>query len=143
MVAFAFSVLLTILSVGVIVWYARRRPQGQPVTWGEAMVAATFVFWIMFLVYGIVPHQWLTYADNELGWRQDKILVQSGDFGMPFTVTYLVIRDLVAVAIYGIGLAGHVALWMLWQNRGKEKPKELPTSAYGRPLVKPGAEGSA
>lgn len=143
MVALAFSILLLILSVGVIVWYAGRRPQGTPLTWGEAMVAATFVFWIMFLIYGIVPHQWLTFADNELGWRQDKILVQSGQLGMPFTVTFLVIRDLVAVAIYGIGLAGHVALWVFWQNRGKEKPKELPTSAYGRPLVKPGTGGAA
>ena len=141
MVALLVSILGTALSVAVIVWAAKRRPVGTPLSWGEAMVAATFVFWLMFLIYGIVPHQWLTFADNELGWRQDKILLQSGDLGgiAPFTVTYLVIRDLIAVAIYGVGLAGHVGLWMWWQNRGKEKPKELPTSAYGRPLVKPGS----
>jgi hypothetical protein len=29
-----------------------------------------------------------------------------------------------------------IALWSIWQNRGKSKPKEIPTSAFGRPLVK-------
>jgi hypothetical protein len=29
-----------------------------------------------------------------------------------------------------------VALWSMWQNRGKTKPAELPVSSYGRPLVK-------
>jgi len=142
MVAFVVSVLGTILSVAVIVLVAKRRPVGTPLTWGEAMVAATFVFWLMFLIYGIVPHQWLTWADNELGWRKDKILFGPGDVldtALPFTMTYEVIRDFIAVGIYGVGLAGHVGLWIWWQNRGKEKPKALPTSAYGRPLVKPGA----
>ena len=141
MVAFVVSILGTIRSVAVIVLVAKRRPVGAPLTWGEAMVASVFVFWLMFLIYGIVPHQWLTYADNELGWRKDKILFGPGDIvdKLPFTMTYEVIRDFIAVGIYGIGLAGHVGLWMYWQNRGKAKPKELPTSAYGRPLVKPGA----
>ncbi len=29
----------------------------------------------------------------------------------------------------------HVVSW--WQNRGQSKPKALPTSAFGRPLLKP------
>ena len=146
MVAFVISILGTILSVAVIVYVGKRRPVGTYTTWGETMVAAVFVFWLLFLIYGIVPHQWLTYADNELGWRKDKILFGPGDLldtALPFTMTYEVIRDIIAVAIYGLGLAGQVAMWMWWQNRGKAKPKELPTSAYGRPLVKPGATGGA
>jgi hypothetical protein len=27
-------------------------------------------------------------------------------------------------------------MWSKWQARGQEKPKALPISAYGRPLVK-------
>ena len=46
---------------------------GTPLTWGEAMVAATYVFFLMFWVYGVVPHQWLTWAQNELKWRSDAI----------------------------------------------------------------------
>jgi hypothetical protein len=137
-VAFVFSVLAMLLACALIPAFARRRMPGTPLSWGEAMVAALYVFFVMFLAWGIVPHQWLTYADKDLQWRKDKILFGPGDIvdKLPFTVTYEVIRDLIAVGIYGITLGGMIALWSLWQSRGKEKPKEIPTSAYGRPLVK-------
>jgi hypothetical protein len=137
-VAFVFSVLAMLLACAVIPWYAQRRKPGTSLSWGEANVAALYVFFVMFLAWGIVPHQWLTYADKDLQWRKDKILFGPGDIvdKLPFTVTYEVIRDLIAVGIYGITLGGMIALWAVWQNRGKEKPKEIPTSAYGRPLVK-------
>ena len=138
MVAFVVSTLLLLAGAGLVVVYAKRRPVGTPPTWGEAMLAAVGVFALMLLAYGIVPHQWLTWADNELGWRRDRIFEGWGGFltGLPFTIPYEVIRDIVAVVIYGIGLGGQIALWALWQGRGERKPRELPSSAYGRPLVK-------
>jgi hypothetical protein len=51
---------------------------------------------------------------------------------------YEKVRDGIVVGIYGVFLALHVALWVIWQNRGKARPLELPTSTYGRPLVKQG-----
>ena len=138
MVAFVVSLVALVLATSVVVLVARRRPVGAPVTWGEAMIAATYAFFVMFLAYGIVPHQWLAWADNELNWRADKILYGPGDLfdKLPFTVTYQVIRDVVAAGIYVVFLGAQVALWMMWQNRGKTKPAELPVSSYGRPLVK-------
>ena len=139
MVAFVVSLVALGLSVAAVLAYARRRPPGAVLTWGEAMGAATFAFFVMFLAYGIVPHQWLAWADNELKWRKDKLLFGPGDIiqqGVPFTVSYEALRDIIAVVIYGIALVLHVALWMMWQNRGKAKPAELPTSPYGRPLVR-------
>src|SRR3954452_17892406 len=103
------------------------------------MVAALYVFFVMFLGWGIMPHQWLTYADNALHWRKDKILIGPGSAAYNvtrFTVSYEALRDIVAVLLYGITLGGMGFLWAGWQRRGAEKPKELPTSAYGRPLVK-------
>jgi hypothetical protein len=138
-VAFVFSLVATVVAVAVIPVYAKRRTPGTPLTWGEAMVAALYVFFVMFLAWGILPHQWLSYADNALQWRKDKILVGPGSIlekALPFTITYEVIRDLIAVGIYAVTLGATIALWATWQGRGKEKPKELPTSAYGRPLVK-------
>ena len=118
--------------------YGKRRSVGTPVTWGEAMLAAFIVFFAMLWAYGVVPHQWLTLADNELQWRADRTFLSSGDLGglMPFTVTYKTFRDLVAVVIYGIMLGGQIFLWSYWQNRGKVKTREIPSSAYGRPLVR-------
>jgi hypothetical protein len=137
-VAFVVSLIALVLSVAVIVLVARRRPVGAPLTWGEAMIASTYAFFVMFLAYGIVPHQWLAWADNELSWRADKILLGWGDIfdKLPFTLTYQVIRDVVAAGLYVVFLGAQVFLWSMWQNRGKTKPAELPVSSYGRPLVK-------
>ena len=138
MIAFLVSMIALFAGVAVVVVYARRRPVGLTPTWGEAMAAAIYVFFLMVLAYGIWPHQWLAWADNELNWRVDKIVFGPFDIfdRLPFTITYQVVRDLVAVVIYAIGLGVQIALWSMWQNRGKAKPKELPSSAYGRPLVK-------
>ena len=138
MVAFVVSLVALGLCTAAIVAYARRRRPGAVLTWGEAMLSATFVFFVMFLAYGIVPHQWLAWADNELNWRADKILYGPGDLvaKLPFTVTYQVLRDIVAAGLYVVFLGGMVALWSMWQARGKTKPAELPVSSYGRPLVK-------
>jgi hypothetical protein len=44
------------------------------------------------------------------------------------------------VVIYGIELAGMVALWAIWQGRGDKKPgDEVVKSRFGRPLVREGA----
>ena len=140
MVAFGISLIACVVPCLLVVLYAKRRPVGTPVTWGEAMVVSVFLFWVMFVAYGIAPHQWLTYADNELRWRSDKILFGPGNVVkdyVPFTVSYEVIRDFIAAGIYIVFLVVQVKLWGLWQNRGKVKPKALPVSAFGRPLLKP------
>ena len=146
MVAFVSSLLLTAILVGVIFPYRKRRPVGTFLTWGEAMVAATYIFFLMFWVYGVVPHLWLTWADNELGWRPDKLLLGPGEIlkpqalggWFPFTLNYLVIRDLLAVGIYGVFLGLNIWLWSVWQNRGKAAAAVpvVAESEYGRPLVR-------
>jgi hypothetical protein len=138
-VAFIASILGLLVTLAIIVRYMVKRPVDAHLTWGEAMIASTFVFFVLFLAYGILPHQWLAWADNELKWRKDKLLLGPGDIFQqifPFEVSYEALRDLIAVGIYGVLLVAHVAFWMIWQNRGKTKPAELPTSPYGRPLVR-------
>lgn len=142
MFAFVLSLVVTIGPMVAALRYMKRRPVGTPLSWGEAMVAATFVFFLMFMAYGVVPHQWLTWADNELGWRPDLLLVGPGGILgtiLPFELTYAVLRDVVASGIYGGFLVAQVVVWKLWQDRGKARAprrKELETSPFGRPLVK-------
>ncbi|HEX9258697.1 MAG TPA: hypothetical protein VF855_04110 [Acidimicrobiales bacterium] len=143
-VAFVFSLILTIVLTWLVIPYGKRRPKGKPVSWGEAAAAGVYIFLVLFLAYGVVPHQWLAHADNELAWRKDKILVgpQVGDQGLleylPFTITAEVIRDIVAVTIYVVFLGMQIFMWVRWQNRDKLKPgaEVAPTSTYGRPLVR-------
>jgi phosphatidylglycerophosphate synthase len=144
-VAFTLSLLVLVAGCAVVVWYSKRRPKDAPLTWGEAMVGALFVFFMMFVAYGIMPHQWLTFADNSLHWRKDKILFGPHDVihnWLRFTISYEAIRDFVAVGLYIVAITFQCLLWSMWQKRGQEKPKELPTSAYGRPLVKASSAGN-
>ena len=143
MVAFSLALGTVIVLSAAAMAYGRRRPVGTPLTWGEAMIAAAYVFLIILLIYGVVPHQWLDYASNELGWRKDKIFAGPGSLAtkslsldIPVTITYEAIRDAIAAGIYIVGLGVQIALWSMWQNRGKEKPKAIETSAFGRPLVR-------
>ena len=147
MVAFLTSFILAFVLLLPVVYVGKRRAPGDPFSWGEALLAATFVFFLFWWVYAIVPHLWLTYADNELGWRADSIVYgpldilrpQSAGGWFPMTVSYQVLRDIIAVAIYGIFLALPVIAWSKWQGRDDHTDKpEIETTAFGRPLVKEG-----
>jgi hypothetical protein len=162
--AFLTSIVVSLLMAGAIVWEGKRRPPGTKVTWGEAMFAAMFIFFLMLMVYGVVPDRWLRFADSELKWRTDKIGIPMGPMGhflhnvlhigsatnviAPNGVKFFgrgkikisanTIENIIATLIYGVALAGHIALVRWWQNRGKKPaPSTLEkTSAYGRPLVR-------
>jgi hypothetical protein len=147
-VALVVSLVISFVGFGAIVMYGKRRPLGAPLSWGEAMLAATLGFALMFWAYGVVPHQWLTYAGNELNWRPDKILVGpelpftgnegAAEYFLPFTVNYENLSHIGATLIYGLYLGMHVAAWSIWQNRAKQTEVPALTSEYGRPLVKQG-----
>jgi hypothetical protein len=138
-VAFVVSFVIGIAGIAAVVLYGRRRPIGAALTWGEAIAAASFAFFLMFWAYGVIPHQWLTFANNEWQWTPTKGLVGPNEIladALPFTLDYEKLRDLIVVLIYGLFLVAHVWLWAWWQGRGKKRPAELETSTYGRPLVR-------
>ena len=141
MIAFATSLLLALAGNAAVLLYSKRRKPGAPLSWGEAMAAAIFALLLFNLWYGVVPHQWITLADSEWNWRSDRILFGPGNIFepnrfLPFTITYVVLRDLIVLAIYGLGLTLHVFHWAQWQDRAKAKPEIVPTTTYGRPLAR-------
>jgi hypothetical protein len=148
--AFVLSWLIAVFMVVGILQYARRRPINQEATWAEASIWSAYVFFFLFWIYGVIPHQWLTFASNDLSWRADKELIGPTGLGftngegllqwaLPFKLNYLVVGDLIVVVIYGLGLVANVVLWSIWQNRGKVAPPEIEESTYGRPLLREGA----
>ncbi len=152
MVAFITSLILMVVLTLPVFWYAKRRHVGDPFTWGEASVAGTYVFFLLFWAYGVVPHQWLTWADTELGWRPDVIwfgpngsvtvpgvgwVFESSWF--PMTLSAEAFRDIIATLIYVVLLGIQIWLWVWWQNRDKRAAEAAavePTTPYGRPLIK-------
>jgi hypothetical protein len=143
--AFMFSFFLSTGLALLVIPYSKRRPVGHPTTWGEAMLAAVFAFGLLFMSFGIVPHQWLSHADKDLGWNRAKILY--GPWGVlkpkalggwfPFTLQYEAIRDLIVVLIHVWYFGLMIYLWGVWQKRGRTTTStEVATSTYGRPLVR-------
>ena len=146
-VAFLFSFILSIVLALAVIPYSKRRPKGTPVSWGEAMLAAVYVFGVMFLSFGVVPHQWIDHCDRNLGWSKSKIIYGPFDLlkpkalggHFPFTASYEAIRDTVVVILHVIYFGLIIYLWGVWQRRGDVRPStELATSTYGRPLVRKG-----
>jgi hypothetical protein len=146
-VAFTTSCVVLVLLAAVGVSIGVRRPVGAALTWGEAMVAAVYIFLVLFWAYGVVPHFWLAWADGDLHMAPNRLFAvprykktdATLKWPLPITVTYQTLRDLVAVGIYGIVFGANLAAWPLWQNRGKKKPVAVVTSDFGRPLVRDGA----
>jgi hypothetical protein len=143
--AFLFSLILSSGMALAAIPYAKRRPKGTPVSWGEAMLAAVYVFGVMFIAFGVVPHQWIDHADKNLGWSKSKIIYgpfdlmkpQSKGGNFPFDASYEFLRDTVAVLIHVWYFGLILFLWKVWQGRGDGKPSTaIATSSYGRPLVK-------
>ena len=150
MVAFLTSLLITALMCVVVVVVGLTRRPGKSLTWGEAVVAAVFVFGLLLLMYGIVPNQWLLWADNELGWRKDAFGIPN-PFGKSFfekgiswpggrgriQISKEAIRDVIAATIYIVALLGQLKFWKWWQSRGERTvTADVERSAYGRPLIR-------
>ena len=142
--AFLVSFIASNILAFAVIPYGKRRPLGAPMSWGEAMLGSTYVFGVMFLAFGIVPHQWIDHADKDLGWDRTKIIYGPGgilkpqalDGWFPFTLQYEAIRDIVVVVLHAYYFGLIIFLWSYWQKRGQNVSTELDTSTYGRPLVK-------
>ena len=137
---FFFSLALT--AAGFAVFFVLlRRPKGDlPPTWAQSMAGATAVFAMFLMGYGVVPHEWLTWADSNLGLREDKILLDT----YAIDISGRALRDTVAATMYIVFLGLNVVMWMMWQKRGTAKPKAATpaaakpsgTSAFSRPVTK-------
>ena len=139
-VAFTSSLIVMFLMAGLVVWYSKRRPAGASLSWGEAMASATFCTFGLFWSFGVVPHQWLNYAEGQLKMRSDAILAGPGSTGLfkwlPIVVSKQTVSDSMAVVLYGVAFTLALKLWSIWQSRGDKKTDEVEKSNYGRPLVK-------
>jgi hypothetical protein len=142
--AFLASFLGSIALTLVAIPFGQRRPVGKPLSWGEAMLASTYAFGVMFLAFGVAPHQWIDHADKNLGWSRDKIIFgpggllkpQSAGGWNPITLQYEAIRDIVVVLIHVVYFGLLIFIWVWWQKRGQVKTAEIEVSTFGRPLVK-------
>ena len=138
---FFISLLLCGAAFAGFMWLVKQPKPELPATWAQSMLGALAVFALFLLIYGVVPHEWLTWADSKLGLREDKILLDT----RPIKFSGRALRDIVAATLYIVFLGMNTVMWMMWQKRGTAKPKATPaaatpepagTSAFSRPVTK-------
>ena len=131
---------LLAIAIAAIVSRDLRTPD-QPTTWAEAMAGAVAVLVLFTLVYGVIPHEWLEFANSYLNMSNDRFFGWAGE--RLVKVPYSAVRDTVAALIYVVAIGGNVVLWMRWQDRLTPKPEPaegdaaaapVRTSRFGRPL---------
>ncbi len=114
----------------------------QRMTWARATVAA-FIGWVaLVFFFGIVPSEWLNFAQTDLEWGNDAaitippILVLNNELAL----SYSAIKDAISMGYHVVmlGLGGVLALQIQKMKKGRppEKMPEAQRSPYGRPLVK-------
>jgi hypothetical protein len=117
----------------------------QRMTWSRAAVGSMIAWMAMVFYFGIVPSEWLNFAQTDLEWGIDVALVipPALVLGNTVEISYAAIKDIIQ-ATYSMGmLAFGVILALQIQAMKKGRPasvaKAQPKSPYGRPLVKGGS----
>ena len=139
-----WAVALLLIGLAIVAILMRRPKPDRPATWAECMAGAVGVFALMTLAYAVVPHEWITFSDKYLRWDTTVFVFRNNQkmlffpWNWPFNFDKHNIRDIIVVVIYGLGMGLNVALFVMWQKRGEEKPEAAEAapkkSRFGRPL---------
>ncbi len=141
------TVLFVVLLSPVVVALKRQKSKLKA-TWAQAMAGAVYVWVLMVLAYGSIPHEWLTFANGYLKWDESHFLLTSGQSIGPFNwlnldVDKRAITDTVATLIYVVLAVANFKMFAAWQRRPEapsvstavETEKVIGTSAFGRPVT--------
>lgn len=115
----------------------------QKMTWARATIAA-MIAWISLLFYfGMVPSEWLNFAQTDLEWGNDVALVIPSwlVLGNTVDISYAAIKDAISGGYHAVMLGGAAVFTLQVQKIKDGRPTRAvaePKSPYGRPLVKGG-----
>lgn len=137
--AFAASQMLVVGAC--FVWILNQR-----MTWARALFAG-FVAWIeLVIIFGMVPSEWLNYAQTDLDWSSQRVAFTIPPLlvlGNQVEVSYAVLKDAISMGYHIVMLAAAAIFALQLQKMKQGAPaaaeKPQPRSPYGRPLIKGGA----
>jgi hypothetical protein len=139
LVAFAASQMMIVGAV--FLWVLNQR-----MTWSRAVFVG-FLSWLeLVIIFGMVPSEWLSYAQTELDWSPQKVFFVVPPLlvlGNTVEISYAVVKDSISMGYHLVmlGAAAIFALQVQKINKGRPESAQKPEkkSPYGRPLVKGGA----
>jgi len=154
-------VLLILVAHGLLLVASRQpKPADHTATWVECFLGAVGTFALMTLAYGVIPHEWLTFAnsymkmgDNSHFFLQRGQWIETDWFGQgihvpPFNIDMPAIRDIIVTGIYIAMLSLNIFLFAAWQKRNvvveAPAPDTTPAkrSRFGRPLRRGAGRGA-
>lgn len=117
----------------------------QKMTWARATVAGMITWLALVFFFGIVPSEWLSFAQTDLDWSGQRVAVTIPAIlvlGNTVEISWAVVKDSISMG-YHLVMLGVAAVLALQVQKIKEgRPASaVPAekkSPYGRPLVKGG-----
>lgn len=115
----------------------------QPMTWARATMAALISWMALVFYFGMVPSEWLNFAQTDLEWSSQRVALAIPEFlvlGNTVEISWAVLKDSIQMG-YSLGLLGFAAVLAIQIQKMKEgrpagaQPAEK-KSPYGRPLVR-------
>lgn len=115
----------------------------QTMTWARASFAAVLAFTALVFYFGMVPSEWLNFAQTDLDWSNQRTALAIPSLlvlGNTVEISWAVIKDSIQMG-YSLGLLAFAGVLTIQLQKMKEgrpasaAPAEK-KSPYGRPLVK-------
>lgn len=111
----------------------------RPMTWARAMLGALLFTGLMFIIFAIIPNQFLTITQATLEWTPQKIFITAPAFVVmnnDVAVSYAALKDMIAGGYTATMVIAIPVFMYWWQGRQEraEAPKPTPVSNYGRPM---------
>ncbi len=111
----------------------------RPLTWARAMLGALLFAGLMFILFAIIPNEFLTLTQATLEWTPQKIFITIPPFlvlGNEVSISYAALKDMISAGYVTVLLILIPVVMYKWQERAKKEPAEKPepVSRYGRPL---------
>ena len=127
-----------LLVVGALfVWVLNQR-----MTWARASFAAFIAFIELVLIFGMIPSEWLNYAQTDLDWSSQRVALVIPPvlvLGNEVEISYAVLKDSISmgyhIVMLGLGAVFAIHVQKIKDGRPPSAAKPEPTSPYGRPLV--------
>ncbi len=134
----AFAASQALVVGALFLWVLNQR-----MTWARALFAATITWVELVLIFGMVPSEWLNYAQTDLDWSSQRVALVIPSvlvLGNDVALSYAVLKDSISMG-YHIVMLGAAAVFAIQLQKMKQgapaaAAKPEPTSPYGRPLVK-------
>jgi hypothetical protein len=116
----------------------------QKMTWARATVAGMIAWITLVFFFGMVPSEWLNYAQTDLDWSSQRVAVSIPPalvLGNNVELSWAALKDSISMGyhIVMLGVAAVFALQVQKIKEGRPASAAAPAekkSPYGRPLVR-------